>query len=109
MRSISTSEIGMTTRKTVYRYELQPDGTVKNGKLFFDFTSIKGEDAIDGIKVDVAGNVYVSGSRRLADLVARRKASRHDRHAAACPQHGLGRWTARHFTCVLEPVFIGSG
>ena len=47
-------------RKVVYRYELQPDGTVKNGKLFFDFTSIKGEDAIDGVKVDVAGNVYVS-------------------------------------------------
>jgi len=47
-------------RKVVYRYELQPDGTVKNGKLFFDFTPIKGEDAIDGIKVDVAGNVYVS-------------------------------------------------
>lgn len=47
-------------RKVVYRYELQADGTVKNGKLFFDFTSIKGEDAIDGVKVDTAGNVYVS-------------------------------------------------
>ncbi|MGB7201112.1 MAG: SMP-30/gluconolactonase/LRE family protein, partial [Pyrinomonadaceae bacterium] len=47
-------------RKVVYRYELQPDGTVKNGKLFFDFTGIKGEDAIDGVKVDTAGNVYVS-------------------------------------------------
>jgi gluconolactonase len=46
--------------KTVYRFEVQPDGTVKNGKLFFDFTSIKGEDAIDGVKVDVEGNVYVS-------------------------------------------------
>ena len=29
--------------------------------LFFDFASIKGEDAIDGVKVDVEGNVYVSG------------------------------------------------
>lgn len=47
--------------KTVYRYELNEDGSVKNGKLFFDFTPIKGEDAIDGIKVDVAGNIYVSG------------------------------------------------
>lgn len=47
-------------KKTVYRYEVQPDGTVRNGKLFFDFTSIKGEDAIDGVKVDVEGNVYVS-------------------------------------------------
>lgn len=47
-------------KKVVYRYELQPDGTVKNGKLFFDFTPIKGEDAIDGVKVDIEGNVYVS-------------------------------------------------
>ncbi len=47
-------------KKTVCRYDLQPDGTVKNGKLFFDFTPIKGEDAIDGVKVDVEGNVYVS-------------------------------------------------
>lgn len=48
-------------RKVVYRYELLADGTVKNGSLFYDFTSIKGEDAIDGVKVDVEGNVYVSG------------------------------------------------
>lgn len=47
-------------RKVVYRYELNADGTVKNGKLFFDFTSFKGEDAIDGVKIDVEGNVYVS-------------------------------------------------
>ncbi len=47
-------------KKVVYRYELQPDGTINNGKLFFDFTPIKGEDAIDGVKVDVEGNVYVS-------------------------------------------------
>lgn len=47
-------------RKVVYRYELNRDGTVKNGKLFFDFTPFKGEDAIDGIKVDLEGNLYVS-------------------------------------------------
>lgn len=55
-------------RKTVYRYDVQPDGTVKNGKLFFDFTSIKGEDAIDGVKVDVEGNVYVSAPGGLQIL-----------------------------------------
>ena len=47
-------------KKVVYRYEVQPDGSVKNGKLFFDFTPIPGEDAIDGIKVDMAGNLFVS-------------------------------------------------
>ncbi len=55
-------------RKIVYRYDLQPDGTVRNGKLFFDFTSFKGEDAIDGIKVDTAGNLYVSAPGGLQIL-----------------------------------------
>ena len=48
-------------KKTVYRYEVLPDGSVTNGKLFFDLTGIPGEDAIDGIKVDIEGNLYVSG------------------------------------------------
>lgn len=43
------------------RYEVQTDGTLKNGKVFFDTTSAPGEDAIDGIKVDQKGNLYVSG------------------------------------------------
>lgn len=47
-------------RKTVFRYDVNPDGTVANGRPFFDFTKFKGEDAIDGVKVDTAGNVYVS-------------------------------------------------
>jgi gluconolactonase len=42
------------------RYEVQADGTLKNGKVFFDFTDAKGEDGLDGIKVDVKGNLYVS-------------------------------------------------
>src|SRR5246127_2330760 len=48
-------------KKVVMRYEAQPDGSVKNGKLFFDMTSTPGEDALDGMKIDKAGNLYVSG------------------------------------------------
>jgi len=48
-------------KKVVMAYDVQPDGTLRNGKVFFDFTAAPGEDAIDGIKVDQAGNVYVSG------------------------------------------------
>lgn len=48
-------------KKVVMRYEVNPDGTLKNGKLFFDMTSATGEDALDGIKVDQRGNLYVSG------------------------------------------------
>jgi gluconolactonase len=54
------TEIG-DKHKAIMRYEVQPDGTLKNGKLFFDFTSGAGEDGLDGIKVDQTGNLYVSG------------------------------------------------
>jgi gluconolactonase len=52
-------EIG-DKHKAIMRYEVQPDGTLKNGKLFFDFTDAPGEDGIDGLKVDQKGNLYVS-------------------------------------------------
>lgn len=48
-------------KKVVMRYEVRPDGTLANGKVFFDMTGAPGEDAIDGVKVDQQGNVYVSG------------------------------------------------
>ena len=38
-------------KKVVMRYEAKPDGTLANGKVFFDMTGAKGEDALDGIKV----------------------------------------------------------
>ncbi|MEO8127728.1 MAG: SMP-30/gluconolactonase/LRE family protein, partial [Bryobacteraceae bacterium] len=48
-------------KKVVMRYEAQPDGTLTNGVIFFDMTNAKGEDALDGMKVDQRGNLYVSG------------------------------------------------
>lgn len=46
--------------KTVWRYEVQPNGTLKNGKIFFDWNLTEDEEAIDGIKTDKAGNLFVS-------------------------------------------------
>ena len=48
-------------KKIVMRYEVNPDATLSNGKVFFDMTSAPARDAIDGIKVDQQGNLYVSG------------------------------------------------
>ena len=48
-------------KKVIMRYEVNPDGTLANGKVFFDMTSAPGEDALDGLKVDQKGNLYVSG------------------------------------------------
>jgi gluconolactonase len=44
-------------RVVVMRYD--PD--TGEGEVFFDMTGAPGEDAIDGIKVDAGGNVYVCG------------------------------------------------
>jgi len=52
-------------RKIVMRYEVQPDGSLRNGKVFFDMTSAGTEDACDGMKIDKAGNLYVSGPKGI--------------------------------------------
>jgi gluconolactonase len=48
-------------KKVVMRYGVNADGSLSNGTVFFDMTEAPGEDAIDGVKVDHLGNVYVSG------------------------------------------------
>jgi gluconolactonase len=48
-------------RKVVMRYELGPDDEVVDSTVLFDMTDAAGEDAIDGLKVDHAGNVYACG------------------------------------------------
>jgi len=52
-------------RKIIMRYEVNSDGALANGKLFFDMTSAPGEDALDGLKIDQKGNLYVSGPSGL--------------------------------------------
>ncbi len=48
-------------RKVILRYEVMADGSLSTPITFFDMTGAVGEDALDGIKVDQLGNLYVSG------------------------------------------------
>ena len=48
-------------RKVVMRYPVAADGRLGAGEVFYDMTGAPGEDAIDGIKVDAAGNVFACG------------------------------------------------
>jgi len=48
-------------RKVILRYDVHPDGALSNGQVFFDATNEAGEDAWDGMKIDVKGNLYLSG------------------------------------------------
>jgi gluconolactonase len=52
-----------TKHVVVMRYEVRPDATLSNGQLFFDMTTAldREQNAIDGMKVDREGNLYVSG------------------------------------------------
>lgn len=48
-------------RKIVMRYDVALDGVLSNGVVFHDMTHAPGGEALDGLKVDQAGNIYVSG------------------------------------------------
>jgi gluconolactonase len=43
------------------RYALDEAGLPRDASVFFDMTDAEGEDAIDGIKVDPDGNLFVCG------------------------------------------------
>jgi gluconolactonase len=47
--------------KVIMRYDVHPDGTLSDGQVFLDATNEPGEDAWDGMKIDVKGNLYLSG------------------------------------------------
>jgi gluconolactonase len=47
-------------RKVLMRYQVAADGTLRSGKVFFDFSREAEPVALDGIKVDREGHVYVS-------------------------------------------------
>jgi gluconolactonase len=51
------------TKKVVMRYAVAADGTLSDGRVFFDMTRAPEDPdlALDGIKVDRRGNLYVSG------------------------------------------------
>ncbi len=48
-------------KKVILRYDVRPDCTLADGRLFYDLTEAPGQDALDGLKVDQQGNVYSTG------------------------------------------------
>lgn len=49
------------SRKVVMRFDAASDGTLTNGRVFFDMTSVAGEICLDGLKVMRDGTLLVSG------------------------------------------------
>jgi len=54
--------------KVVMRYDVDERGDLSGGSVFFDMTGAPGEEAIDGLKVDEAGNVYACGPGGISVL-----------------------------------------
>jgi gluconolactonase len=48
-------------KKVWMRYDVKPDGTIANGKVFFDVTAETAEGLPDGMKIDQSGNLYCTG------------------------------------------------
>ena len=53
--------INDTPNRNIHAYDVQPDGTLKNGRIFYTDTGIE-PGVPDGMKVDVEGNVYCTSS-----------------------------------------------
>lgn len=87
-------------RKVVMRYAVNADGSLGDGSVFLDATSVHGEQAFDGLKVDRLGNVYVSGPGGVWILSA---SGRHigTIHAPELPANfawGDADWKTLYFT-----------
>jgi gluconolactonase len=48
-------------KKRWYIYDIASNGSLTNGKLFYDVSNEKGMGGCDGLKVDKAGNVFAAG------------------------------------------------
>lgn len=49
------------SRKVIMRYDCTADGALINGREFFSMQQAPEPEALDGLKVDAAGNIYSSG------------------------------------------------
>ena len=52
-----------TPRAHIRVFDVAPDGSLENGRLFFEGigSAAEGEAVVDGMKLDERGNVYVTG------------------------------------------------
>jgi gluconolactonase len=57
----------------IMRYEVNPDGSFANGEVFFDAATATRAGWLDGMKVDVEGNVYVTAQSGVVIIDGRGK------------------------------------
>jgi gluconolactonase len=50
-----------SSQRNIRVYDFQPDGTIQNGRIFGEEPGVKGEGVPDGMRLDMGGNLYVTG------------------------------------------------
>jgi gluconolactonase len=56
-----TLYIDDSASRTYWRFDVQPDGTIANGKLLIDMDKSKEQGVPDGMRIDQKGNIYGAG------------------------------------------------
>jgi gluconolactonase len=54
-----------SAEKNIRVYDVQPDGTLTNGRIFGEEKGNKGEGVPDGMRVDRKGNIFVTGPKGI--------------------------------------------
>jgi gluconolactonase len=102
----------------VWAYDVQPDGTVANKRLFFDAHPLVSEQRVglpDGMKVDSQGNVWCTGAGGILVLSP---AGKHLGSIITGQQTGNCAWgddgstlyiCANHFICRVKTLAKGIG
>ena len=52
-------------QRNIRVFDFNPDGTISNGRIFGEEPGGKGEGVPDGMKVDVAGHIFVTGPKGI--------------------------------------------
>ena len=103
-------------KKAVWRYPVNADGSVGQGQVLFDLTDRPEWEAIDGVKVDSLGNVYISGPGGLwvvsdkGEKLAQIKTPRHVHNMAWGGKDGKQLFLMARSAIYRMPILIpGSG
>ena len=96
----------MTANNHIRRYDVQPDGTVTNGRELIDLTVDKAPGVTDGMRVDSREHLFDPAPRRVDHLPGRQASGHHSRSERDPLVHGCQSLLCRRR--LQDPLHYGS-